>query len=83
MDVTMEERGPPVRMEGEAAATAGFASHIGGQSKVSAQASVLFGTGHVRYMYTNNGVVCENSNHLYDQSMVQLLLTQNREAGTS
>eukprot|EP01043_Picozoa_sp_COSAG02_P001176 COSAG02_NODE_23_length_52893_cov_58.101868_56_plen_111_part_00 len=24
---------------------------------------------------------CENSNHLYDQSMVQLLLTQNREAG--
>eukprot|EP01046_Picozoa_sp_COSAG06_P018230 COSAG06_NODE_1261_length_10074_cov_21.232882_7_plen_97_part_00 len=23
---------------------------------------------------TNNGVVCENSNHLYDQSMVQLLL---------
>jgi hypothetical protein len=39
----------------------------------------LFGTGQVRY--TNNGVVCENSNHLYDQSMVQLLLTQNAEAG--
>ena len=39
----------------------------------------MFGTGQVRY--TNNGVVCENSNHLYDQSMVQLLLTQNAEAG--
>eukprot|EP01049_Picozoa_sp_SAG25_P018968 SAG25_NODE_5727_length_626_cov_0.963947_1_plen_201_part_01 len=39
----------------------------------------LFGTGQARF--TANGVVCENSNHLYDQSMVQLLLTQNREAG--
>ena len=38
----------------------------------------LFGTGQARF--TANGVVCENSNHLYDQSMVQLLLTQNREA---
>jgi hypothetical protein len=39
----------------------------------------LFGTGQARYV--NNGVVCESSNHLYDQSMVQLLLTQNSEAG--
>ena len=39
----------------------------------------LFGTGQVRY--TNNGIVCENSNHLYDQAMTQLLLTQNAEAG--
>ena len=39
----------------------------------------LFGTGQARY--TCNGVVCENSNHLYDQAMVQMLLTQNREAG--
>ena len=36
-------------------------------------------TGQVRC--TNNGVVCENSNHLYDHSMLQLLLTQNAEAG--
>jgi hypothetical protein len=39
----------------------------------------LFGTGQARYV--NNGVVCESTNHLYDQSMVQLLLTQNSEAG--
>ena len=39
----------------------------------------LFGTGQARY--TCNGVVCENSNHMYDQAMVQMLLTQNREAG--
>ena len=67
-----------------ASATTGPADSLGARPSKSISFTPLpntslFGTGQVRY--TNNGVVCENSNHLYDQAMTQLLLTQNAEAG--
>lgn len=37
----------------------------------------LFGTGQARFV--QNSVVVDNTNHLYDQAMVQLLNTQNQE----
>jgi hypothetical protein len=39
--------------------------------------TALFGTGQARFVQTS--VVVDNTNHLYDQAIVQLLNTQNQE----